>query len=544
MIIAKLKNLFADSSRLILLLVLSLVFANASSLTVSAQDGFTLWDDNCSDCHSIGDGIYLGPDLQGINAKRPASWLISFIKSSKTMIANGDAEAVALFAEFRNKKMPDFALSDAEINAILAYIKSQSPQTNTNTTETTNPAPDEQNQNIDEANTDISTDNNSGQSTDNSSSNTNASNGISEERFNKLEEKIDHVIEFQQYLRPTEITNRDIKKGKRLFMGKTEFEFGLPACNTCHALEPVDSLFWNPSVTEIVRKYRRGSGLKYEDVLTDPQPEKMKALIKEHPLTKTEIFYLVAYLNDLSKQDYDPQLPRDKKSKAAIIVLILIFLSLIDLLFTKFVRPRIIPTMIFLLGFIFESYVVFGEATSVGLSKGYAPEQPIKFSHKVHAGENQIDCQYCHSTVEYSQTAGIPSASICMNCHNKIKEGSHSGSFELDKLRTSVKENQPIAWIKVDNLPDHVHFSHASHVNIGKIDCATCHGDVKEMDQIEQVNTLSMGWCLNCHRRHEVDFSNRFYDSYEVLHNKLDSGDIDTVVVKNIGGEDCQHCHY
>jgi len=98
--------------------------------------------------------------------------------------------------------------------------------------------------------------------------------------------------------------------------------------------------------------------------------------------------------------------------------------------------------------------------------------------------------------------------------------------------------------LKVDNLPDHVHFSHASHVNIGKIDCATCHGDVKEMDQIEQVNTLSMGWCLNCHRRHEVDFSNRFYDSYEVLHNKLDSGDIDTVVVKNIGGEDCQHCHY
>ncbi len=551
MIKGKLKNCFAESYRLIWMFVLSLVFANAASLTLSAQDGYTLWDDNCSDCHSIGDGVYLGPDLQGINAKRPASWMLSFIKSSKTMIANGDPDAVALFEEFKKKKMPDFALSDAEIQAILAYIASQSPQA-TNEIDTSKPAPDDQNLNIESGNTEQN-DNGSTQTTNesqnsgntqNNVSNANSGGGVSSERLDQLEEKLNQVIAFQRNLRPTEITSSDIKKGEHLFKGKTAFEYGAASCISCHNIIPTDTFNWNPSASEIIAKFKFGSGNNIEDELSNPQTEKMKKLLLDHPLTNSEIFYLSAYIHDVSKKDLWAESPRDNKSKLAWIILVLILLSLIDLMITKVVKPRAIPTLIFLLGIVFESYVVFGAATSVGLSQGYSPDQPIKFSHKVHAGENQINCKYCHSTVEYSQTAGIPSANVCMNCHNKIKSGTHTGTYELDKLRAAVKDKKPIEWVKVHNLPDHVYYNHAQHVNVGKLDCIECHGDVAKMDRIKQVNTLSMGWCLNCHRNHEVNFDNKFYDSYKILHDKISSGDIDTVLVKDIGGEDCQSCHY
>ncbi|MEW6731142.1 MAG: cytochrome c3 family protein [Acidobacteriota bacterium] len=133
----------------------------------------------------------------------------------------------------------------------------------------------------------------------------------------------------------------------------------------------------------------------------------------------------------------------------------------------------------------------------LGNQQGYAPVQPINFSHKLHAGDNQISCLYCHSAAEKSKLAGLPATSVCLNCHSQIKKDSP----EIQKLSASYVENQPIEWVKVHNLPNHVVFNHSRHVNAG-MKCQQCHGPVETMDRIAQANTLSMGMCISCHRTH------------------------------------------
>jgi len=163
-----------------------------------------------------------------------------------------------------------------------------------------------------------------------------------------------------------------------------------------------------------------------------------------------------------------------------------------------------------------------------GIQQGYEPVQPIAYSHRLHAGELQIDCQYCHSGAETSRHAGIPAASVCMNCHKFItaplgavraeddlaqKENRRAGevvspeiaklytAFGLgqDRQPTAAGDTQPIEWIKVHNLPDYVYFDHRAHVNVG-VKCQTCHGPVETMERLRQAEDLSMGWCVNCHR--------------------------------------------
>jgi hypothetical protein len=163
-----------------------------------------------------------------------------------------------------------------------------------------------------------------------------------------------------------------------------------------------------------------------------------------------------------------------------------------------------------------------------GIQQGYEPVQPIAYSHRLHAGELQIDCQYCHSGAETSRHAGIPAASVCMNCHKFItaplgavraeddlaqKENRRAGevvSPEIAKLYTAFGLGQdrqpaaaggaqPIEWVKVHNLPDYVYFDHRAHVNVG-VKCQTCHGPVETMERLRQAEDLSMGWCVNCHR--------------------------------------------
>lgn len=135
--------------------------------------------------------------------------------------------------------------------------------------------------------------------------------------------------------------------------------------------------------------------------------------------------------------------------------------------------------------------------TRVGVHQGYAPAQPIAFPHKVHAGDHQIACLYCHSGARTSRHAGIPSASVCMNCHNLLEKQTR----DLQILREAVQVRRPIAWVKVHNLPDFVYFNHSQHVRKG-VACADCHGPVASMDRVEQVSPLTMGWCLSCHRAH------------------------------------------
>ncbi|MBK9285895.1 MAG: c-type cytochrome [Sphingobacteriaceae bacterium] len=189
--------------------------------------------------------------------------------------------------------------------------------------------------------------------------------------------------------------------------------------------------------------------------------------------------------------------------------------------------------------------------------KGYKPEQPIKFSHKLHAGDNEIACQYCHSSVEKSRHSGIPSVNICMNCHKGIQTGPKYGEKEIQKIYDAAgfdpktmtydksKEN-PIAWIKVHNLPDHVYFNHSQHVVVGKQDCANCHGNVKEMTVVEQKNPLTMKWCIDCHRKTQVAFEgNAYYDRMHAAFKKKYAGKYDAkMTVDKIGGLECGKCHY
>jgi hypothetical protein len=134
---------------------------------------------------------------------------------------------------------------------------------------------------------------------------------------------------------------------------------------------------------------------------------------------------------------------------------------------------------------------------------GYAPEQPIPFSHKLHAGEMAIECQYCHTQVEKGRHATVPSTNICMNCHNQVKRlhTADEDSVHLAKLREHFENDTPIEWVKVHDLPDHVYFSHQPHVKTAKIECSTCHGPVEKMDKVKVSVPFNMGWCLSCHRQ-------------------------------------------
>ena len=132
----------------------------------------------------------------------------------------------------------------------------------------------------------------------------------------------------------------------------------------------------------------------------------------------------------------------------------------------------------------------------VSNQQGYMPEQPIAFSHAVHAGHYEIDCQYCHVGAERSRHAGVPASSVCMNCHTRVK----TESPEIQKVAAAVQAGKPIEWVRVHRLPDHAFFSHANHVTAG-LKCQTCHGPVEQMVRVEQVEPMTMGWCLDCHRK-------------------------------------------
>lgn len=189
--------------------------------------------------------------------------------------------------------------------------------------------------------------------------------------------------------------------------------------------------------------------------------------------------------------------------------------------------------------------------------KGYKPEQPIKFSHKIHAGDNAIACQYCHNSVEKSRHAGIPTVNVCMNCHKSISSGPITKDKEISKIYAAAgwdSKNQkydlskanPIKWIKVHNLPDHVYFNHSQHVVVGKIDCAKCHGDVRSMTVAEQRVPLTMKWCVECHRQTEVAMEgNAYYDKlHEALKEKFKGQHLKKFTVAQMGGIECGRCHY
>ena len=187
-------------------------------------------------------------------------------------------------------------------------------------------------------------------------------------------------------------------------------------------------------------------------------------------------------------------------------------------------------------------------AFTIGVQQGYQPTQPIAFSHKIHAGEYEIDCQYCHTGVNKSKSANIPSPNICMNCHTQVKKESE----EIQKIYAAIDYNpdtqtygsntKPIEWIRIHNLPDLAYFNHSQHVKVAGLECETCHGPIKEMDVVYQYSTLTMGWCINCHRETNVNTKgNEYYDKLVKLHSEQSK---EPMKVEDIGGLECAKCHY
>ena len=264
------------------------------------------------------------------------------------------------------------------------------------------------------------------------------------------------------------------------------------------------------------------------------------------------------------------------------------------------------------LGVVIGGYFTVNNAINLGRQQGYAPEQPIKFSHETHAGLHKIDCEYCHDGARRSKHAVIPAMNTCMNCHSAITKGSTYGTAEITKIfaasgynpttakyidgyedmsnediekifkkwitdqyttekqiaeldregkrlveeqwdgivnsltnKQKTKIQGAVEWTRIHNLPDHVYFNHAQHVAIGEVECQQCHGKVEAMEVLGQHAPLSMGWCVNCHRETEVKFvGNEYYQSYAKYHEELADGTREKVTVEDIGGLECQKCHY
>ena len=266
-------------------------------------------------------------------------------------------------------------------------------------------------------------------------------------------------------------------------------------------------------------------------------------------LNKTGVFVKEVIANDAGESYDGPKslgenlkkLMADNKGIVAAIVIVLFFGGLLNLIDGAF---------------------------EIGVHQGYKPEQPIKFSHKIHAGDDKIDCNYCHSSARHSKTSGIPSLNVCMNCHKAI-DGSDGKTFMYNGQQYSMTEEiqkiydhldydpatgeygdnpTPVKWVKVHNLPDHVYYSHQQHVVAGKQKCQTCHGPVEEMDVVEQHAPLTMKWCIDCHKETAVSTEGNGY--YDEMHDRMTPEFKEKVLsdgvmtVDEIGGWECAKCHY
>ncbi|MEQ9403704.1 MAG: cytochrome c3 family protein [Cyclobacteriaceae bacterium] len=201
--------------------------------------------------------------------------------------------------------------------------------------------------------------------------------------------------------------------------------------------------------------------------------------------------------------------------------------------------------------FIFTALVLktlIDGAFTIGVQQGYQPTQPIAFSHKIHAGQFEIDCQYCHTGVRKSRSANIPSPNICMNCHTQVKPESE----EIQKIYAAIDYNpetqtygtntKPIEWVRIHNLPDLAYFNHSQHVDVAELECQTCHGPIEEMEVVYQYSNLTMGWCINCHRETDVNTKgNEYYNKLVKLHSERSK---EPMKVEDIGGLECAKCHY
>lgn len=508
------------------LIIQGLVFGFLFSINLFAQQpdaekGKQLFNANCAACHKL-EAKLIGPALKGITDIRDQKWLISWVKNSAEMIKSGDKNAVQIFEEFNKMPMPaQPQLSDLDIVDILEYTKGEPVKVATTSSS----------QSIDPG----------------------------------------------------------VGKGKQIFNAN---------CAACHKL---DVQLIGPALFKIgerqdaawLHKWIRNnaeliaSGDKTAIELSKKYPAAMPAFPQ---LSDEDIDNVLKYLNvgdikptttagltDTDQQIFNKPgfgvLPMLGITILAFALLSFIIASIyrkktpeeleeesiVKAIFkSSFVRFLLI--IFILLG---SAYWLFASLLQIDVNEGYQPIQPITFSHAVHAGDNKIDCQYCHSSAKHSKTSGIPSVNVCMNCHKSISEykgklfDGHSKEFfdnEIQKIydaigwdKTNMKyiegyKQKPIQWVRIHNLPDFAYFNHSQHVTVGGVACQKCHGPVETMNEVAQNQKLTMGWCINCHKATEVDLKN---DYYQKIHEQLSKKyGIEKVTEAQMGGLECGKCHY
>ena len=404
---------------LILLSLLPSAYLMAQDTTAAVQDGEALFKANCSSCHAVKDKL-IGPALKGVETRRPQDWILKWVKNSTAVIKSGDEYANKLFNEYNKVVMTSFALSDAEIKSILAYIKVEGDKPDAVAPVT---APG-------------------------------AEGAPAEEKPIGLYLVIAAVILYVV----------------SMVLGRVQ-----------------------GTLEKTVRQ---------RDGLPEPVPVGRK---------EATIHWI-------------------RNNKKIVAIMLLLFVG-------------------------WGSVKGWYTLKNIGVMQGYTPDQPIKYSHKLHAGKMQIQCIYCHSGAERGKVAGIPSANVCMNCHKYVRKGPETGTEEIAKIYKALDYDpdkgtygpnpKPIQWVRVHNLPDLAYFNHAQHVAVGKIECQTCHGPVQDsMTVVGQYSPLTMGWCIDCHRKTPVKMAgNNYYNDY---HKQLLSkpGADSVITVSEIGGLECARCHY
>lgn len=382
----------------------------------------------------------------------------------------------------------------------------------------------------------------------------------------------------------------------RISEGKSIFDAN---CKTCHK---IDEKFVGPALAGVTERAPSidwivdfvhnsskviGSGDKYAIQLYE---EYNKTQMTPFPtISREQILSILGYIKAEAEKEPEVQVSADGQGVAGapqaesapsaylnaimiglviVLVLILVVLVLINTILRRYLNQQVTldeedekivnatfdinkvvksKPFLFLVIFIFTAIVfkvVINNLYAVGVQIGYAPQQPIAFSHELHAGQYEIDCNYCHTGVRISKNANIPSPNICMNCHTSIQNvgGAEGISPEIQKIYDAIENDTPIEWVRVHNLPDLAYFNHSQHVEVGGVECQTCHGEVQEMEVVKQQTLLTMGWCIDCHRTTDVNTTgNEYYDNLVELHGEESN---EALKVQDIGGVECSKCHY
>ena len=394
----------------------------------------------------------------------------------------------------------------------------------------------------------------------------------------------------------------DIAKGKSLFNAN---------CAACHKL---NKNLIGPALAGVSAKYEKEwlySWIKNSSAMIKAGDERAVAIWEEYNKAAMNAFPQLSNMdidNILAYTDYKPEPVVAVATTAAasqssgggsvstdviLIVLVIILLVLVTMLFMvnktlkaiakkngiEFEEPKpvfkvpvwklfiknqflVFCSVVFFL--LSSAYFAYGWMMQIGIDQWYMPVQPIHYSHKIHSGDNQIDCQYCHSSARKSKHSGIPSLNVCMNCHENIAE--YNGEEDLEKgytkdfytneikklykavgwdeqSRTYTGETEPVKWVRIHNLPDFVYFNHSQHVNVAGIDCKECHGPIEEMEIVYQHSSLTMGWCINCHRESDIKVKDNEY--YTKIHKELSKKyGVEKLTAAQMGGLECGKCHY